>query len=593
MVRARVVVLSAIAACGPVDGAPPSDVPVNECGDSNPCRYNQQPSARCNAATRTCEVIYDRTKYEYTLTVTLPSSSTFAGLTYVVRSTDFPADVGHQGYQLARPGRVRGRYLVSPAGANDIGRNLFNTGVNTSLPVNATFHSLRDGAYAETLGLPLSTLFAPNTAQPPDGLPTAPDGGVLDNNAGPGGVTPLTYDTHLPPGTYERTLSPLAPFEDSFPPVTRQIVVPAGSDTTDDVSGPVYGQQDAPALDSPWRTTFLHEGGTIDGFRAWFRDAVTLQRVSSLGLLRSGQEAVLLTIGHNDSLEGMNLVLDPPAGSGMPYIVDSLVGGLKNPYTYPALPRPVRLTGRLLNSDGPIAGRVFIQSMKLDTLNPSAPEKEYLHYETSFDAPAGSYDVTLPAGAYNIYATPTGDGRLGQTTIESQSVAEFDGDISFPPLRRVRGRCVLTDGRTLIGAEVVARPALSLLGPTSKVRVEAWPRSVTTRTNDTGTFILALDYGNYDIYVRPVLGTHLPWFVLTNTVVAPPNDNEEFVLGDTVVPAPIHQSFLLKDPNGANIANASVRAFRKRRDGPELVEMGRALTDTQGQMDLFLSPYDP
>lgn len=613
--RRFVVPLAFVASCSPVAGAPPSNAPVNACGDDDSAcaLYQQEPAPRCDARIHVCQVVIDKEKFEYTLAVTLPDSSTFRGLTYVIKSADFPKNITTNGLRLPLPGRVRGRYIVSPAMQQQVGRYLHNPapepppGVpptsppNTVLPTRATLRLIRDGLDADALGLPAMPVFAASTdARPPEFA----EGTDL---FGPGKTLAWTYDAIVAPGTYERIVFPQPPLDDAYPPLLETITVTPGSDTPQNLRQPIYGNQPVPGtpgvpLDVPQevRTThFTRTGGSLDGFHAWLRDATSHRRVSSIAPLSGNSKQVTLnTFGRGNSLDGLQLVLEPDPRLGLPTLIDNLLtGALKDTTDYPDLPPRVKVTVRLRTDEGLVPGDVFIASELLTTQDKNAPEREYLHYSVAGEARSGIFTTTLPQGKYTIYATPVGDGRLGQSALPGASIGDggaTEVEVPFPFLRRVRGRCVLTDGRPVADAEVIARPAVTLREPNAVLPVAAWPRPVTTRTNESGTFILALDYGDYDIVVKPVATTNLPWVVRANTPVPPPKPDEpDQDLGDVLIPAPVRQSFILADPNGFAVVSADVRVFRKMKYAPGLVEMGRSLTDASGRVELFLSPYDP
>jgi hypothetical protein len=600
-VRRLVVPLAFVASCGPVAGAPPSNAPVNLCGeDDSACAlYQQQPAPRCDVRVHVCQVVVDKEKFDYTLAVTLPDSSTFRGLTYVIKSADFPKNITTNGLRLPLPARVRGRYIVSPDFQKVVGRNLHNT-ENTTLPTTTSLRLIRDGLDAEALGLPVTTLFASNTDAKPPELQE-------DKNLGPGGALPLTYSAIVAPGTYERIVAPLAPFDDAYPPIVGMVTVAGGADTSSEVTFPIYGNPDSPGCRGciprdPWEprtSTFRRTGGSLDGFHAWLRDATSHRRVSSIASLSGNSKQVTLnTFGRGNSLDGLQLVLEPDPREGLPTLIDNLLtGALKDTTDYPDLPPRVKVTVRLRTDEGLVPGDVFIASELLTTQDKNAPERAYLHYSVAGEARSGVFTTTLPQGTYTIYATPVGDGRLGQAALPTVSIGDggaTEVEVPFPFLRRVRGRCLLTDGRPVADAEIVAKPSVTLREPNAALPVAAWPRPVTTRTNDSGTFILALDYGDYDIVVKPQATTHLPWVVRANTPVPPPKPDEpDQDLGDVLIPAPVRQSFVLADPNGFAVVSADVRVFRKMKYAPGLVEMGRSLTDASGRVELFLSPYDP
>lgn len=620
VLRRASLALLAVVCCGPVQGAPASPAPVNTCTASACENYDQTPNAVCEARSNTCEVRATAAQsYEYTLVVTLPDSSTFRGLTYAIPSSDFPKTILSNGLRLPLPASMRGRYLASPKMQEDVGRYLYESGKNVVVPSRTIFYRrwpTQSGEEdARSVGLPLDVVFPIGVITAPAG----PDGGLN----GPGGTASWSFEAQMTtstaqasqPATYELVTSPEPPFDDAYPPAVRTVRVLPGGDATLDPE-PVYGNSGGNSLGVYTKTvSFQREDGRLDGFRAWFADSKTGRRLSNVVTL-SGESAKarLHMLGRTAGaeLEGLRLVVQPPvtyeidpdtgekreAPPALPTFDDQIVGEILDPTYYPNF-TIVTLNGRLRGPRGLTEGIVYFDAQRKSieacpSSKPDCPAAQSaiaLRLRTWTRTSGGAFSIKLPRGVYDVYATPLdepGLGRLKRTLSLTQPAPtpEVFVELTFPQLRRLQGRCVLTDGRLLADAEVEARPAVKLLG--DKIPEEAWPRPAWTRTNTDGNFILALDAGVYDIVVRPAPGTRLPWLVHPNTEV--PEQVSVTTLDDLRVPAPLRQSFVVRDPDGFGVASATVRAFANVVGSKLYVETGRALTDNLGRFELYLGP---
>jgi hypothetical protein len=257
----------------------------------------------------------------------------------------------------------------------------------------------------------------------------------------------------------------------------------------------------------------------------------------------------------------------------------------------------VRVTVRLLGPDGPVDGDAFIRSELIETTpcpagQPTcedAKAQASLRLETWARTIQGTFSVQLPRGKYELILTPTGDGRLGKAIRPTTVAGSNDLQITMPQLQRLRGRALVTNDLPLGEATIEARPAARWLAQPDKYPTARWPRPATTRTNDQGEFILPLDEGEYDLFVKPAVGSRLPWLVKTSTLVTL-SDRVTDLEDPIRVPAPFHQSYALRDPNGSAVDAAIVRAFATIQGTRIVIETGRALTDASGRFDLYLAP---
>jgi hypothetical protein len=104
----------------------------------------------------------------------------------------------------------------------------------TLLPVHATYRMIKDQAPwnddLTSLGLPLQPVRAMQVSV------TGSEGQLLmAQYPGPYGSNPTLFQANLPGGTYERTLAPDPPYDAVFGPEVRNVVVSAGTATTNEL----------------------------------------------------------------------------------------------------------------------------------------------------------------------------------------------------------------------------------------------------------------------------------------------------------------------------------------------------------------------
>jgi hypothetical protein len=133
-----------------------------------------------------------------------------------------------------------------------------------------------------------------------------------------------------------------------------------------------------------------------------------------------------------------------------------------------------------------------------------------------------------------------------------------------------------------------------------------WPRPVTVTTAANGTFSVNVDPCNfaplcsYDVTVRPVDGTGLPWIVFPDIQVSTTTPAPCLELS---VPAPARLALTIHDPRNIPIADAVIRAYaftactppsgQTTCAPPDLgpaIQIGEALTDGTGAFEMYLTP---
>ena len=151
-----------------------------------------------------------------------------------------------------------------------------------AVPVQATFVPKwgTGNVDATSLGLPLQTVTS-DTVQAPGLQPTPGPGG------GPG--MEFYVAQGLPPLVYERTLTPLAPFDQAYPP---DVAIVDLTSTPQPSENAAWTGFDSTNGTSPNGTAALPtfdlnraDGGSIEGWTAYLRDVVTLRPLSQVAQL--------------------------------------------------------------------------------------------------------------------------------------------------------------------------------------------------------------------------------------------------------------------------------------------------------------------
>jgi hypothetical protein len=505
-------------------------------------------------------------------------------------------------------------YAVAQSASNDQARwYLGNPSSATTLPVSATFRPLLGPGLADAidLGLPLQTSLAVPLLDPID---------IRDVPPGPNATTPFLFEASMPPGCYQRTLQPYAPLSTAFPPEIKvwppddigpQYPITGFDSTSEEVLPSGQATSPVPIFD-------IARAEGLDGWTAYLRNIQNGRVYSSVASLAGSlaRGVTLLTNHKNDAvstdgvstdaLSGLALVLAPPAGAALPTEVlapTGLAGAQELPAeeTYPSLPTPVTISGRLVTTEGAAvpADIVFTATDITDRTGTRFPPNfEFVaHASTTISRGISTYSVLLPRGHYEIAVRPTDD--TSAVTVVARAVGQADDvateqDIEVPALARVTGSATVTDGRYLAEGLVeafsvaCATSAPSLSGPTPDA--SCLPREAQTLTAADGTFTLYLDPGTYQLRVSPAQGSHLPWVIQTLAVGSAP-----MKLAAIAVPAPVDLGLTLIDsaPGPNPVSNALVRVFTMPSFSPGAsspLELGQAVTDATGHFDVYLAP---
>ncbi len=600
--------LTLIVACSAVDGPAPAVAPVNVCPEYACSAYRPYTpglaAAQCNSGA--CVV---SAHIDYLLVVSLPETSFYApNQSFVLASgTLFDRPTAscptRTCARLPEVGVVVGNYVIAPRVSEEQVHYYLGNGLGqpAALPIDVVYRPLWNLAATSVpvarVGLPLLSVHAwPIT--------------VLAGTPGPARGPSPGYRTQIAAGLYERTIMPTAPFDTSFPPNVEVVTVSSGAaafdqdvletlDTTPDGKG---------ARRFPTFTLTRADGGSMDGWVTYLRDQATGRRVSSLSPLDPSKrlappglsyQVQLNTNRHPaspgpgfppDALYGTDLVVIPLSPDRPTFFVPYLGGEIPADQVVPAVLEAARVSGTVTSKDAanPLAADLVFTATKLLTSAGVVSANLEHTVRTSTD-PQGQFEVRLARGEYAVVVSPrvAGFGKVSLESFKVDSVNDVQAGktLQVEPQRWVRGMCRVSDGRPLAGATVDFAPSVSLVTATLPGSRDSWPRALQVKTDRTGAFVAQVDAGVYDVKVRPAEGSRLPWLVTSGRSVG--TSDSVFEVLELEVPAPIASGLTLVDPQNNALVRAVVRVFAPAAGG--YVEIGRALTDTQGRYELYLA----
>lgn len=590
-----VAVVATIAAgassCEPIEPRPLVSAPLNRC----PCEGyapGTTTAARCSSRNR-CEILTagGRPELPFWIVVHVPTSSVFApGLTFVLYSDA----QGNPAFKepLTAPGVVTrcrpplclplgslvgasGSYKVSSDASVLVGYPLFP---GASIPVRVVYEPVGNEHDAQFPALPVDRLFA-------------------SSRLGRSGAA--EFVRAIPSGRYRRVFYPEPPFDAFFPPRVDEIP----PTTTDFLVDTITLGGDVPLDDVASRTAVVSRADGLDGWRVWLVDRPSQRRISVIRTLAGAEAQVpLYTSGAQPAFQRDDVdavVAPPPSWTAVPRYVTPLFSGAGLNLSYPSVPPPVTVSG-VVAEPGARGGVLFGYSAKVtlesDEITTLGAPSQLLSYATTVNTDdRGRFATVLPPGTYVATVEPAvGTGYAKHRELVMVDRAHASLRFQPPPRTLVKGRAVLTDGRALSEAEVVAIPDRSASRRAD--RLAPAPRPGRARTDEDGRFAFELDPGGYVLSVLPKAGTGFPRVVVRPIVPSSPA-GQETELPEIRVPAPIRLAFTLRDPTptGNVIANALVRVFA-RPAGDEAsaelvdpVEIGSAMTGPDGSVELLIA----
>jgi hypothetical protein len=611
-------------ACAPIAPVVTIGPPVNAC-PAHPCAAYAQPGATPTCSVDgVCEV--DASVGDTLLVIGLAVDSIFApGRTYVTTLDRAGAETGTCALADCSGTECKldpwtldsNSYLLYPSAAKDIGQDLGNPSF-TVLPVQAIYRRFIPSAGGSTadavdLGLPIDPVQAMNVTT--TGFFPGPDDGPA-----------IEFQAYMQPGCYERTLQPYPQFSEVYAPEIEPWSQRTGPNPIVDFDH-TKEEIELPKGSTTFPTFEIARAEGLDGWTAYLRSVDTKRVYSNVAPLRGSLASnVILVTNHltptiTDALDGLELVIAPPRGTPLPAEVIAPVGTppsreLPAPEPYPSLPLPVTVRGRVATDGGvPVPATVIFTATDIfkPTGVPFPPNFEFVsQVSTTIDPRTGAstYSVVLPRGDYTIAVRPTDTSSavsLSTGVVDGSTGATSTLDLAVGPLVSVKGNAEVADGRFLSDAIVEAVPtACAASTGTAGAAPDAssaqsiaistasdacMPRAQQTLTSTDGLFALKLDPGSYLLRVRPVEGSHLPW-TMQSLAITP--SSEPLALDTVFIPAPIRIRMVLtgtaNNLGGNAIVNAVVRVFTDPSTGRPPVELGRAITDSNGNYEIDLAP---
>jgi hypothetical protein len=443
---------------------------------------------------------------------------------------------------------------------------------------------------------------------------------------------------------YIKRVDFVSPLDIDFPPVSESSPEPLAQLMVFDEIEPapaVMGQSPPtpPLVPLVSTTVSISPPEMLKGWTVSIQDPTTRRVVSSQPVVQDGNASiqwlatgVLAGLSSATQLSGggYDIVVSPPPGSvGLPELVDSYQGSPEE--NYPLLPKPVTISGTVGPAAAPVSATLhFVSTALYNYLPSSSPpmctladsDAPLLHYDVVVatedqihpGGAVGKYSVVLPPGTYTITVEPDATSGFAKTQVQPSgdassgielpvsgdpcSTTKATYDIPLERLLNVTGQVLIADGRFLANATVDLTPSVvpppSMPSSSSPPATLGSPRPFKVTTGDDGSFTASVDPGTYDVTVRPVDGTRLPWIVSPAHVISGNTTLERLY-----VPAPQALNVTLHDPLlDSPIAQAVVRAYAFTGcTAPPggachgvALQIGQGFTDVNGSFEIFLTP---
>jgi hypothetical protein len=443
--------------------------------------------------------------------------------------------------------------------------------------------------------------------------------GVPPTAVGPGGGAPIAWASYLPPSpvsptpsqsvlTYFSSVTPSPPYDRLIPPLIDSLVQESEAYPYEPVApSPLPLKVTGVPGDATGWTVYLREPNFTPGLTC---TSNLPGRIVSNKASIVDHSAMLYTFVDDPSDD--YVVISPPPGSAMPLSFAQALASTAQ--GYPKVSPPVTVSGTVLGGGTAVPATLHFIGTALYAVDAdpcSTKLSLYLSYdvfvETSKDKP-GAFQVSLPQGQYDVVIDPDPSSGLAKTIVENVTYPATCGgstqiqnaDFTLLDLVPVSGSVHIADHRPLATAQVVLTPSAlftaQLLSNDLGYGAADWPRPANTTTGADGSFTVQVDPdGTYDVTVRPVDGTSLPWIVNPGGA---PVITSAITIADLFVPAPTPLSLTIHDFYEDPIAQAVVQAYAFT-DCPTgspqpctgvALQIGEALTDATGTFEMVLTP---
>jgi len=254
---------------------------------------------------------------------------------------------------------------------------------------------------------------------------------------------------------------------------------------------------------------------------------------------------------------------------------------------------PITVTGNVAAEDTSeaIPSKLVFQS--LDLLDGDGVETFRSNVETQAD---GTFSIPLLPGKYAVIASPNGAQGYAMTRSEIElSTQDEGGKTLFVKLKRnLLGAAVTPLAGDAFDVQVLLAPALRPKGSfiSSLLDSSAQPAATSTFTNQTGTFDLSVDPGEFDVTLQPDPSSQLPWAVVARLAISD-IDNSPIPELSIALSNPVILSGKVRSPNDAPIPGAHIRAFIQPQkanedDNPPVIQIGETTSDGAGSYELRL-----
>lgn len=207
----------------------------------------------------------------------------------------------------------------------------------------------------------------------------------------------------------------------------------------------------------------------------------------------------------------------------------------------------------------------------------------------------GVFEVDILPGSYEVIVSPP-SSAAGDPGVTVESMLRIEqpapgtscnvGQLFELPERAVLGGMVQSPGGEPVSGATVLAAALGRMGEVPAARFN---RSNDAVTDPTGQFRLPLDFGSYDVVVKPPSESGFPWLIRPNmTFASSTTVRDSFELS---APLPLRGTVLSATEDGVPLAGAEIRAWGlvTEDDGfNRAVQIGRATTREDGSYTLLL-----